>query len=68
MICLPSLRPSKRVLDEDGVLVAVADDQALRVAMDRQRREELGLAAALQAEVKFAAGVEDFLDHLAQAG
>ena len=66
MTFLPSLLPQQRVLDEEGVLVAVADDQALRVRVDRQRGDQLRLAARLQPEVERRARVEDLLDDLAQ--
>ena len=51
---------------KSDVLVAVADDQRFRIAMNRQRREQLRLAARLDAEVKRLAGVDDLLDHLAE--
>ena len=66
MTFLPSLVPSKRHADEAGVLVAVADDQAAELALQRQAGKQLRFAADLQPEVKRLAGVEDFLHHLAQ--
>ena len=63
---LAKLAAQERVLDEDGVLVAVANDDAFRVTVDRQRSEEFRLAAAFQAEMKIVASVEDFLHHLTQ--
>ena len=63
---LAELEAEQRHADERGVLVAVADDQAPRVLLQRQRREELRLAADFQAEVKRLAGVENFFHHFAE--
>ena len=63
---LAQLAAHQRVLDEHGVLVTVADDDALQVAVHSQRGEEFRLAAALQPEVVFRARVEDFLHDLTQ--
>ena len=53
-------------LDVNSVLVTVADDDAIRVTVDRDGSEKLRLAAALQPEMKFRARVEDFFHHLAE--
>ena len=55
-----------RDADESAVLVAVADDQALRVLVHRQRGDQLRLAARFEAEMKLLAGVDDLFDHFAQ--
>ena len=53
-------------LDELGVLVAVANDQAAHLALQRQSGEQFRLAAHLEAEIERLARVEDFLDHFAK--
>src|SRR5262245_64204469 len=57
---------AKRHAYEQRILVAVADDQAFRAAHHRQRREELGLAARLDAEVVRRPRVQNFFDDLAE--
>ncbi len=66
MIVLAELAPEQRHLDVKRVLVAVADEDALRVAMNRQRGEKLGLAPDLQPEFVRRAGIHDFFHHFAQ--
>src|SRR5688500_8033562 len=52
-----------RHLDELSVLEPVADDWRV-VFGKRDDREQLGLAAGLEAEAVLTAEIEDFLDHL----
>ena len=59
---LAHLRREQRGLDVLLVLVAVADDQRLVVLVDRHDREELGLAAGLEAVVERPAELDDLLD------
>ena len=66
MTFLPSLMPSSAMRMKLGVLVAVADDQAADLVLQRQAGEQLRLAADFQAEIERLAGIEDFLHHLAQ--
>ena len=54
MTFLPSLRPEQRHLDEAGVLVTVADDEAARLVLHREAGEQFGLAAHLEAEIEAA--------------
>ena len=63
---LAQLGAQQRHADEIGVLVAVADDQAAQLALQRQAGEQLRLAAHFEAEIERLAGIEDFLDHLAE--
>ena len=60
------LAPQQRHANESRVLVAVADDQSLRIALQRKPGDKLRLAAYLEAEMKWFASVEDFFDHFAQ--
>ena len=53
-------------LDEFRVLVAVADDEAAQLVLQRQTGEQLRLAADFEAEIIRLARVENFLHHLAQ--
>src|SRR5581483_4813481 len=53
-------------LDEAGILVAVADDEAAHLILQREPGEEFGLAADFEAEIEGLAGVEDFLHHFAE--
>ena len=48
------------------VLVAVANDQAAHLVLQRQSGEQFRLAADFQAEVERLARVENFLHHFAQ--
>jgi hypothetical protein len=48
-----------------AILVAVADDQGLGVVHDRHDRQQLRLAARLEADVVGAAEVDHLLDHVA---
>ena len=57
--------PEQRGLDVLAVLVAVADDQRAGRLEQRQRDEQLGLAARLQADVVLGAVLDDLLDHVA---
>ena len=59
---LAQLRREQRGLDVLLVLVAVADDERLVVLVDRHDREELGLAAGLEAVVERPAELDDLLD------
>ena len=63
---LAQLGAEQRHADEAGVLVAVADDQAADLVLQRQAGEQLRLAADLEAEVERLARIQDFLHHLAQ--
>ena len=63
---LAELAPEQGILHEERILVAVADDEALGVAMDGQRGDQLGLAAGLDAEMERRAGIHDLLDHFAE--
>ena len=63
---LAELAAEQRHLDVELVLVAVADEERFRVAMDGQRGEEFRLAADLESELERRARVHDFLHDLAQ--
>ena len=52
--------------NEGAVLVAVADDEALRVFVHRERGDQLRFAAGFETEMKLRAGVDDLFDHFAQ--
>ena len=52
--------------DEGAILVAVANDEALRVLVHRQRGDQFRLAARFETEMKLLAGVDDLFDHFAQ--
>src|SRR5436190_4136268 len=58
--------PQKRDPNKSRILVAIANDQALRVLVHSQGRDQLRFAASLQAKVKRLAGIDDFLDHFTQ--
>ena len=66
MTFLPSLMPSIAILMKLRVLVAVADDQAAHLALQRESGEQFRLAADFQAEIERLARVEDFLHHFAE--
>jgi len=51
---------------ERRILVAVANNQAAELVLERQAGEELGFAADFQAKVKGLAGIENFLNHFAE--
>src|SRR6266852_506890 len=53
------LAPEQRDANKRGVLVAVADDQALGVFVHRERRDELRFAARFQTEMK----LQDSIDN-----
>src|ERR1043166_986011 len=63
---LPQLRTQQGHADEVRVLVTVAHDQAAHLALQRQAREQLRLAAHFQPEVVWLARLQDFLHHLAK--
>ncbi len=63
---LAELAPEQRGADEVVVLVAVADDERLVVGVHREAREDLGLAADLDAVVVGPPRIEDLLHHLAE--
>ena len=63
---LPQLPAHERVLDEEVILVAVADDKALGVRVKRQGGHEFRLAAGFESEMVRGAGVDDLLDDLTQ--
>ena len=52
--------------DELGVLVAVADNQAPALVLQRQPGEQFRLAPHFQAKIERPARVQDFLHHFAQ--
>src|SRR5216683_5420023 len=52
--------------NESWIFVAVADDQALRVLLHRERGNQFRFAARFEAKVKLLACVDDFFDHFAQ--
>src|SRR5207248_748597 len=58
--------PQKRDPNKSRILVAIANDQALRVLVHGQGRDQLRFAASLQAKVKRLAGIDDLLDHFTQ--
>ena len=60
------LDAEQRHLDELRVLVAVADDEAAHLVLQRQPGEQFRLAADFEAEIKRLARVENFLHHLAE--
>ena len=63
---LAQLAAEQRHLDVERVLIAVADEEALGIAMDGERGEEFRLAADLEAELVGRAGVHDFLHDFAE--
>src|SRR5213595_1069641 len=58
--------PQKRDPNKSRILVAIANDQALRVLVHGQGRDQLRFASGLQAKVKRLAGIDDLLDHFTQ--
>ena len=60
------LAAEQRVLDEELVLVAVADDERFRIAMNGQRRNQLRFAACLDAKMVGRTRVHDLLHDFAQ--
>ncbi len=60
------LTAQQRVLDEERILVTVADDQRIGILVNGQRREQLRFASRFDPEMVRRAGVHDLLDHLAQ--
>ena len=58
------LRQQRR-LDVGAVLVAVAEDERFGVVLQRQRDQQLGLGAGLEAEVEGPAVLDQLLDHVA---
>src|SRR4030088_1696291 len=63
---LAKLSTKERDADVSFVLVAVADDEALRVFVHGERSDRLRLAPGLETEVKLLPRIDDLLDHLAQ--
>ena len=63
---LPQLDAHERHADEKRVLVAVANNQAARLVLQRQPGEQLRLAPDFQAELVRLARVQNFLHHFAQ--
>src|SRR5690349_17765209 len=63
---LAQFDPHQRHADEVRVLVAVADDQAVRIGLEGESGKQLRLAANFQSKIVGLAGVEDFLHHLAK--
>ena len=66
MTDLPSFRPKQGDPDKCAVLVPVANDQALRIFVHRQRRHQLRLAPSFEPEMKLLARIDNFFDHFAQ--
>ena len=56
----------QRDADVGGVLVAVANDQAFRVLVHGQRRDQFRFAAGLETKMKLLAGIDNFFDYLTQ--
>src|SRR2546430_10577131 len=52
--------------NKSRIFVAVADDQALRVLLHRERGNQFRFAACFEAKVKLLACVDDLFDHFAQ--
>ena len=52
--------------NESRILVAVADDQTLRIFVHGQRRNQFRLAAGFQAKMKLLTRVDDFFNDFAQ--
>ena len=50
-------------LDELSVLVAVADDEAAHLVLERESCEEFRLAADFEAEIKLLPSIQDFFHH-----
>ena len=63
---LAELAAEECVLNEAGVLVSIADDQTLWIRVHGEGREEFRLAARLDAEVPWLAGIDDFLHDFAE--
>ena len=63
---LAELAAEQRDANEGAILVAVADDEALRVLVHRERGDQFRFAARFESEMKLLAGVDDFFDHFAQ--
>src|SRR5436309_8957932 len=58
------LGSQQRDANEAEIFVTVADDQAAQLALQRQAREQLRLAADLQSEVQWLARIQDLFDDL----
>src|SRR5437764_411178 len=63
---LAQLDSHQRHADEVGVFIAVANDQAVRLGLQRQAGEQFRFAADLQSEVIGFAGVKNLFDDFAQ--
>ena len=64
--CLAELAAEEGVLNEAGVLVAVANHETFGVRVHGERCEKLGLAAGLDAEVPRLTGIDDLFYDLAE--
>ncbi len=51
--------------NKGAILVAVANDEALRVLVHRERGDQLRLAARFESEMKLLARFDDLFDHFA---
>src|SRR6185437_12521759 len=60
------LGAEQRHLDKAGILVAIADDEAVHLALQSEPGEEFGFAADFEAEIKRLAGIKDFFDDFAE--
>src|SRR6266496_1382637 len=56
----------QRDANESGIFIAVADDQTLGVFLHGERSNQLRFAACFEPKVELFAGVDNFLDDLAQ--
>ena len=63
---LAKLAPQKCDTNEGRVFVTIANDQAFRVLVHRQRGDQFWFAARFQPEMKLLAGVDYLLDDLSQ--
>ena len=63
---LAELAAEEGVLNEARVFVSVADHKTFGVRVHGERRQELGLAAGLDAEVPGLAGIDDLFHDLAE--
>ena len=63
---LVELATEQRDANERAILVAVADDEALRILVHRERGDQFRFAARFETEMKLLACVDNFFDHFAQ--
>ncbi len=61
----PELLREQRGLDVGAVFVAVAEDERLGVVLQRERHQQLGLGAGLDAEIEGPAVLDQLLDDVA---